>query len=125
MSGYEESAAWLRRAQTDLQAFVEALAERLEGDMPGLVEVERKREGLFSGKRQVVEMRIHVDGYDYILSREGARVLTRRSQVVRGVVLRHEDLPLQDWLQGLIEDVGKLSGQMQSVSQALHDFLLQ
>ncbi|MCE5421103.1 MAG: hypothetical protein JJ713_10090, partial [Acidithiobacillus sp.] len=60
MSGYEESAAWLRRAQTDLQAFVEALADRLEGDMPGLVEVERKREGLFSGKRQVVEMRVHV-----------------------------------------------------------------
>ena len=41
-------AAWIRRSSADIQAFVEGLAARLEGDLPGQVDVVRKRDGLFA-----------------------------------------------------------------------------
>ena len=43
--------ASLRADTSDLRAFVEALATKLEDAMPGAVTVERRREGMFGPKR--------------------------------------------------------------------------
>ena len=56
---FDQNTAWIRRAQTDMKAFVEGLASRLEGDMPGFVEVERKRDGLFAKTSHIEAITIH------------------------------------------------------------------
>ncbi|APZ43254.1 hypothetical protein [Acidihalobacter ferrooxydans] len=123
-SDFDQCTAWIRRAQGDMKAFVEGLAARLEGDLPGMVEVERKKDGLFAKTHHVQAIRIHTDNNDYLLRHEGAHFSTVRAKTVRGVVLKHEDLPLTAWLESLMKDLGDLSGEMQGASTALHDFLM-
>lgn len=121
---FDQSTAWIRRAQMDMKAFVEGLAARLEGDVPGLVEVERKRDGLFSKSSHVRTVTVHTDNNDYLLRRDGVHISTIRTKTVRGVALKHEDLPLAAWLQSLVKDLDALSGEMQGASNVLHDFLM-
>jgi len=121
---FDQSTAWIRRAQTDMKAFVEGLAARLEGDMPGLVEVERKKDGFFAKTSHVQSITVHTDNNDYLLKHDGAHLSTVRAKTVRGVVLKHEDLPLAAWLESLVKDLDDLSGAMQGASSTLHDFLM-
>src|SRR2546423_181318 len=51
--GFELVAASLRADATDLAAFVEALAVKLEGALPGSVRVERRGGGLFSREERL------------------------------------------------------------------------
>ena len=51
-AGFDLHAAWLRRAEKDNKSFIEALAVRLEQSLPDHVQVERKRESLFSRQMQ-------------------------------------------------------------------------
>ncbi|MBU2731624.1 MAG: hypothetical protein WCY91_10535 [Acidithiobacillus sp.] len=121
---FDQNTAWIRRAQTDMKAFVEGLASRLEGDMPGFVEVERKRDGLFAKTSHIEAITIHTDNNDYFLKQNGVHVSTVRAKTVRGVVLKHEDLPLSVWLESLVADLADLSGAMRGASNTLHDFLM-
>ncbi|WP_163098012.1 hypothetical protein GL267_008420 [Acidithiobacillus ferrianus] len=121
---FEQNTAWIRRAQTDMKAFLEGLATRLEGDMPGLVEIDRKKDGFFAKTSHVEGITIHTENNDYFLKQAGAHLSTVRAKVVRGVVLKHENLPLSTWLESLAKDLADLSGEMQGASRALHDFLM-
>lgn len=122
---FDESAAWIRRSQTDMKAFLEALAERLEQGMPGFVEAERKKDGLFSHHQHLVHLLVHAGEFDYHLNFDGTHVETLRARVVRGVVLKRDVLPLAEWLQSLLRDTAGISTEMQAASQTLHEFLLQ
>jgi len=121
---FERNTAWIRRAQTDMKAFVEGLAARLEGDVPGFVEVERKKDGFFAKTSHIESITIHTNNNDYILKKEGAHISTVRAKTVRGVVLKHEDLSLSAWLESLVADLTDLSGEMRGASDTLHDFLM-
>ncbi|WP_414041453.1 hypothetical protein ACJU26_05150 [Acidithiobacillus sp. M4-SHS-6] len=121
---FDQSTAWIRRAQSDMKAFIEGLAARLEGDVPGMVEVERKKDGFFAKTSHVHSITIHTDNNDYLLTQEGTHISTVRTKTVHGVVLKHEDLPLAAWLESLMKDLGDLSGEMQGASNTLHDFLM-
>ncbi|MGE0049419.1 MAG: hypothetical protein AB7T01_10870 [Acidithiobacillus sp.] len=122
---FDDSAAWIRRSQTDMKAFLEALAERLEQGMPGFVEVDRKKDGLFSHHQHLEHLLVHAGEFDYHLNFNGTHVETLRARVVRNVVLKREILPLADWLKSLLQDTAAISTEMQAASQTLHDFLLQ
>ncbi len=122
---FDQNAAWIRRSEADLHAFTNALAERLEQGMPGFVEVDRKKDGFFSHQQHVERLVVHTGDLDYVLNFHGARVETLRARVVRGVVLKREELSLAQWLQGLLQDTAMISAEMQEASQSLHDFLLQ
>jgi hypothetical protein len=121
---FDQNTAWIRRAQADMTAFLEGLATRLEGDMPGLVEVERKADGLFAKNSHIEAITIHTGNNDYFLKRDGAHISTVRAKTVRGIVLKHEDLSLSVWLESLVSDLADLSGEMQGASNTLHDFLM-
>ncbi|MEL5849541.1 MAG: hypothetical protein U7M05_09285 [Candidatus Igneacidithiobacillus chanchocoensis] len=124
-SSFDESAAWIRRSTTDLKAFVEALAERLQQSMPGLVEVERRKDGLFSHHQHLAHLVLHAGDFDFHLQFDGTHIETLRARTVRGVVLKRDILPLGEWLQALLQETAAISSEMQAASQTLHDFLLQ
>ncbi|MDA8389965.1 MAG: hypothetical protein M0Z76_04395 [Gammaproteobacteria bacterium] len=123
IDGFDLHAAWVRRAQTDLTAFIEALAVRLETALPGHVEIERKRDGLLSSRKHVSRISISTGGGRYGLSTRGAEVEVTRQHEVRGIVVRTETMTISDWLGALQKDLRNLSGTMTDASQVLHEFL--
>lgn len=123
INSFDLHAAWIRRAETDLHAFLEALATRLEQALPGRVQVDRKRDGLFKANKHVAGVVVQTDGGRYVLDARTPRLETSRQHEVRGVVVKNEILPLDLWLQSLENDLRALSGTMENTRGVLHDFL--
>ncbi len=118
------NAAWMRKAQGDMNAFMEAFATRMEGAMPGRISVERKRDGLLSKHSHVVSVAIDTDHFKYVLLLDKMSVQARRVKIVRGVTLKSETMAVVHWLQELSQEIARLSSAAQSSSSVLHDFLM-
>ena len=117
------SAAWLRRARTDLKAFMEALAHRLEGALPGFVQVERRRDGLFSRSSRVVRIALQTGAEAYVLQADRGAVIASRDRLVRGVRLSTTTLPMDEWLSEVRVRIQALAEQQGLAADVLHDFL--
>ncbi len=93
-------AASLRADLSDLGAFVEALAVKLERAVPGATQVERRREGLFGPK---LVRRIALDAGDQRLELRvaGNRLETRCARLSGGIVLKTEAVDTDAWLAAL------------------------
>lgn len=104
---FELLAASLRADARDLDVFVEALATKLDHAFPERVEIERRR-GFFGGDKPVGRIRAFLGDDQFELERERSRVACRRRKVVRGITLKNEELPLDDWIdalsKGLLEE---------------------
>jgi hypothetical protein len=96
-------AASLRADATDTTAFLEALAARLEGALPGQVEVRRKG-GLFGGKR-VRRIDVRLADRHYEIEGDDGPPTARRRSVVRGIALKTEELPVDAWIEALSADL--------------------
>ncbi|HUW99195.1 MAG TPA: hypothetical protein VMV40_10245 [Acidiferrobacter sp.] len=123
INSFDLHAAWIRRAETDLHAFLEALATRLEQALPGRVQVERKRESLLKANKHVAGIVVQTDNSRYLLDVHMRDMRTSRQHEVRGIVLKNESLPLDLWLAALENDLRALSGTMEHARGILHDFL--
>jgi hypothetical protein len=93
-------AASLRTDMSDVGVFVETLAAKLEAAVPGRVRIERGREKVFGPK---VVRRIALDGADQRLELRagGGAIETVCARVSGGIVLKNEELPIDDWLTAL------------------------
>ena len=90
-------AASLRADTGDLRAFVEALATKLEGAFGSHVHVERKG-GMFGGGKRVRRIALALGDDEYDLEHDDGAVACRRRTVVRGIALKSEELPLEEWI---------------------------
>ena len=97
-------AASLRADATDTAAFLEALAARLEGALPGQVEVQRKG-GLFGGGKRVRRIDVRLGDSHYELDGEHGALVGRRRSVVRGIALKSEELGVDAWIEALSADL--------------------
>jgi hypothetical protein len=120
---FDLDAAGVRRAQTDLRAFTEALAVRLQGALPDRVSVERKRDGLLSRTSHVHEIVVRADAGEYRLRFAGGQLTATRAKTVRGVVISTSELAMPQWLAEVRAEVATLAETMGSASDVLHDFL--
>jgi hypothetical protein len=117
-------AATLRADSADLPTFVEALAVKLEGALPGHCEVERRARKLFSRDKVVATLAVSVGDWRYRLQSDGAgHVETARAKAVRGIVLRNERLPLADWIQALARDLSAEAATSEQARIALERLL--
>jgi hypothetical protein len=98
--GFELLASSLRADAADLNVFAEALATKLEGALPGHTTVDRKG-GLFSKAKRVRHVTVDLGESRYELSADGGRVETTRCKTVRGIVLKTERLPVDEWIEDL------------------------
>lgn len=117
-------AAALRADLSDLSAFVEGLAVRLEGALPGLVEVKRARRGL-RGPKLVTEITVEADGQRLDLQRDGDRIRAARARSSGGIVLKREALDLEVWLQALVAVVAAQARHSERARQALAKLVLE
>ena len=91
--------ASLRADASDLGAFVEALAVKLEEALPNGVRVDR-RGGLF-GAKKVRQITVDAGDTRLRLDRDGAKVTTSRARLSGGIVLKTEQVDTDAWLQEL------------------------
>jgi hypothetical protein len=111
-------AASLRADAGDLDAFVEALAVKLEAALPGQVEVER-RGGLLGGRKRVRRIEVTLGDQRYEAEADRGRVTCRRRSVVRGIALKTQELDLDAWIAALSQDLVEEADRSDRGRQAL------
>jgi hypothetical protein len=117
---FELLAASLRADARDLDAFLEALAAKLSGSLPESTSVER--EG-FRGRGRVKSISVELDNHRYGLERDSGAVTCLRANAVRGIVLKNEELDLDDWIKSLSRDLAEAAEQSERGRLALEALL--
>ena len=120
---FDLDAAGVRRALTDLRAFMEALAARLQGALPDRVTIDRRRDGLLSRTSHVHQIALRGDEAEYRLRFDKGALTATKAKAVRGVVISTSEEPVPQWLGEVRAEVAALAGTMGSASDVLHDFL--
>jgi hypothetical protein len=117
-------AASLRADTTDLKAFLEALANKLEGALPSNTLVTRQNR-LFSREHPIREIVVTLGDYQYRIFREqNGPLTTLRAKVVRGIVLKTDPLPMDQWIGELATDLSREATHSAQARIALERFLL-
>ena len=116
-------AASLRADMADIGAFVEGLAVKLEDSLPGVVQVERVKQG-FRGPKLVKRIAVDTSAGRLELRRDGHRVETVRARTSGGIVLKTEALDIDSWLTELTTVVAAEAGRNERTRQALQRLLL-
>ena len=117
---FELLAASLRADSTDLDVFIPTLATKLCGALPEQVEVERRG---FLGRGRVRRVRVFVGGQRYELRYDRGQVRASRARVVRGIVLKTEELALDEWIDALSRDLADEAGTSERSRLALERLL--
>jgi hypothetical protein len=115
-------AASLRADSSDLTAFVESLAAKLEDAIPGRARVERRRSGMF-GRRAVGSIAVDLGDRRLELRHEGGAVQTRCSKLSGGIVLKTESLEADAWLAVLSEALAVEARRSEATRKALERLL--
>jgi hypothetical protein len=117
-------AASLRAESSDLNAFVESLAAKLEQAVPGRVKVYRWRTRLFGPKpvRQIVvnlgERRLELKAADGAIETSAARVSG-------GIVLKTETVDIETWVEALGQALAAEASRSEVTRKALERLLIQ
>ena len=117
-------AASLRADSSDVNAFVESLATKLEEAVPDRTRVERRRAGLL-GPKQVRRIALDAGSTRLELLRDdGGAVQTRCSRLSGGIVLKTEELGADEWIAALGEALATEAGRNERTRQALERLLM-
>jgi hypothetical protein len=121
---FDLNAAWLRRANGDMKAFMQALAVRLEDALPDRVEVERKRDGFFSRESHAVRIAVAFDSSLYTLILDHGRLHARFAKIVHGVSLSSGEITVPEWFAALNREVSIVGQEAGDAHSVIHDFLM-
>ena len=117
-------AASLRADSSDLSAFVESLAAKLEEAVPGRVRVQRQRTGMF-GPKTVRSVSVDLGDRRLELKADSGRVQTRSARLSGGIVLKNEALETEAWLAMLSEALATEAQRSETTRTALERLLIQ
>lgn len=117
-------AASLRADSSDLSAFVESMAAKLEDAVPGRVRVDRRRTGMF-GPKGVRSLSVDLGDRRLELRREGGAVQTRCARLSGGIVLKNEELETDAWLAMLSEALAAEASRSEATRRALERLLIE
>ena len=120
----EVFAASLRADYTDVKAFLEALAVKLEGSLPNNTTVTR-HSSLFSREHPVKEIADSLGEYQYRIGKERqGPLVAQRAKIVRGIVLKTEQIPVEQWIEELAEALAQFAAHSAQARAALERFLI-
>jgi hypothetical protein len=99
-------AASLRADAADSRGLAEALAIRLETALPSQTRVVRRSKSFLSRDKVVRAIEVDAGENRYALRVDDHGGLeTTRSAAVRGIVLKNDPLPLDEWIDALARDI--------------------
>ncbi|HLZ57699.1 MAG TPA: hypothetical protein VKR06_12185 [Ktedonosporobacter sp.] len=117
-------AASLRANSADLNAFLEALAVKLTGALPNQTQVVRQN-SLFSREHPVKEIVVSFSDTQYRIQRERyGPMITLRAKIVRSIVLKTDQIPMEQWIEELAGNLARESSHSEQTRAALERFLL-
>src|SRR6266566_5610472 len=117
-------AASLRSDYTDAKAFLEALAVKLEGSLPQHTTVTRQS-SMFSREHPVREIAVSLGEYQYRIGKERqGPLVAQRAKIVRGIVLKTEQIPVEQWIEELAEALAQFATHSAQARAALERFLI-
>ncbi len=114
---FEQVAASLRADARDLATFLEVLAQKLEGALPGGVQVDRA--GGFRKPKRVARIRCDLGDERFQLAPAAAGLEAVRTRVVRGIALKSEVMPLDAWIDALSQALAQSAATNAAASTAL------
>jgi hypothetical protein len=115
-------AASLRADLSDLSAFVESMAAKLEEAVPSRVRVDRRRTGMF-GPKTVRSLSVDLGDQRLELRAERGGVQTRWARLSGGIVLKNEELETDAWLAMLSEALAAEANRSEATRKALERLL--
>ena len=120
---FEVLAAALRSEHKQTGDLLEYLAKMLEGSIPESTTI--TRDGWFmSGKRPVKELKVNLDDAEYQIHRgRGSNFTSRKAKMVRGVVLKTEEIPMDRCVEEILMQLTKLAEKNATARQALQKFI--
>jgi hypothetical protein len=116
-------AASFRTDLSDLGAFVESLAVKLEDLLPTRVRVDRRKNGMF-GPKLVRRIEFDGDGQRLELLYDGRVIDTRYSRVSGGIVLKSESVDTDAWLTALGQSLASEARRSATTREALERLLM-
>lgn len=120
---FELFAASLRADASDATVFMEALATKLGGALPQRTQIERNG-GLFSRAHHVRRISVRLGEWEYaLLADPGGSMAASRTHAVRGITLKSEPLPLDQWIEELSADLAELARTSMQDQMALRRLL--
>ena len=119
-SEWDDAAARLRRTTEDIDAYVRTLGQKLLDALPGQARAERG--GLFGPPLAAVVVELGDVRYRLPVARPGTRV--ERAQVVRGVAIKSEEVPLDRFVQELTDHLRSAAATDAGAVRALERLLL-
>ena len=121
--GFEVVASSLRADAGDTKSFLEVLATKLGGALPTRTVIERESH-LFSRETPVKSISIELGEFRYQIGHQHGASAAQRTRVVRGIALKTEALPMDDWLDTLSQGLMELAQQSASDRAALQRMLM-
>jgi hypothetical protein len=115
-------AASLRADTSDLGAYVESLAAKLEEALPGRVRVERRRGGLL-GPRTVRSISLDAGDQRMTLVHHGGALQASVARLSGGIVLKNEALGTEEWVAALGQVLAAEATRSESTRRALERLL--
>jgi hypothetical protein len=120
----EQMAAAIRANSSDLQTFMEVLATKLEGSLPNQTQVVRQSRFL-SREHPVKEIKIVLNDHHYrVYKEQQGTLITETVKVVRGIALKTEQIPMEQWIEELATALAQESTHSSAARLALEQFLL-
>jgi hypothetical protein len=116
-------AASLRADSSDVNAFVESLAVKLEEAVPQQARVERRRSGLMGPK---LVRRIAIDAGNQrleLIRGDAGSIETRCAKLSGGIVLKNEQLDSDAWIAALGQVLAAEAARNERTRQALERLL--
>lgn len=123
LDDFDMDAAWIRRAQGDLGALMEALAVRLQSALPDRVDLDRRRDGLFSRTSHVHGIVLRGDAAQYRLVFERGALTATKAKFVHGVAISTSQQPFPQWLAEVRAEIKALADGLGSASDTMSGFL--
>lgn len=115
-------AASLRADTSDLGAFVEGLAAKLEAAVPGRVRVDRWRERMFGPKR-VGKIALDAGDRRLELTYKGGALEARAARTSGGIVIKNETIDVDAWVAALGEALAAEARRSETTRRALERLL--
>ncbi len=117
-------AASLRADSSDLSAFVESMAAKLEEAVPARVRVDRRRAGMF-GPKSVRSLAVDLGDRRLELLADRGAVQCRSAKLSGGIVLKNEELDMDAWLAMLSEALAAEASRSEATRRALERLLIE
>jgi hypothetical protein len=125
VADFDLIAASLRTDSSDVRGYCEALAVRLEAALPTQTRVKRRSKRFLSGDKVVRLIEVDAGDNRYALEVDDrGGVEARKSAAVRGIVLKNDPLPLDEWIDALARDLAEQAAASEQGRLALERLLL-